>query len=259
MRLSLILTLICYLATSSIAQNNDSLIVQLLTRHYVYKNLETNLYYITEKDSDIVKIKDLNYVVHLIHHSGSYLQVLDSQNNSYILDDEFKKIEKPHFYGLCGTVPHYTYRIVEQDNYFVITEDETFMDAYNETPAVAIDSIPKKGIKNIYFPNKTKEVSYSSNLFSGNYTDLYPNTILIEKGCKTGILNSDKTINYYKEVVGVNHLLKVKKNGLWGYYGITKKPKYKKLEPFHHTLARFELKNGKTGYIDTQGNEYYKR
>ncbi|MCP4441777.1 MAG: hypothetical protein GY810_22960 [Aureispira sp.] len=255
MRISLIIGLICYLAASISAQTKDSLLFQTFKGYKVYQNLETGLLHIAQ--NGIVKRKNLNYVGRLNGHGADYLQILDSKNNAYILNDNFQKVDAPTFYGLCGTVPHYELKIIERGDYFVIMEDETFYDNENKIPA--IDSILKEGITDIYFPNKTKVVHYTSNDFYDNHTPIFFKTILIEKNGKTGIVKADKTVDFYDEVVSQGNLLKVKNKKGWGYYTITKSTKYKNLEPFNYTLAQFELKNGETGYIDTKGNEYYKR
>ena len=83
--------------------------------------------------------------------------------------------------------------------------------------------------------------------------------LVIDKGGKKGIVQSDNSIVYYDDVQDDNFLPKVKKDGLWGYYQLTSEIKYKELDNFHYTLAAFELPNGKKGYIDVQGNEYFAR
>jgi len=64
------------------------------------------------------------------------------------------------------------------------------------------------------------------------------------------------TLSTFDNVTALNGLLLVQKNSLVGYYGMTK-IKYSSLEPFVHGLARFTFANGKSGYIDSIGKEYY--
>ena len=47
------------------------------------------------------------------------------------------------------------------------------------------------------------------------------------------------------------------RNNFKGYYNITA-PIYKELKPFVYNLAKFTNKEDKKGYIDTNGNEYFK-
>ena len=61
---------------------------------------------------------------------------------------------------------------------------------------------------------------------------------------------------FYDEIIYDNGIFKIKKNDLLGYYKITQ-PKYKELNGFTFGLAKFKTENGKTGYIDNYGNEYY--
>ena len=48
----------------------------------------------------------------------------------------------------------------------------------------------------------------------------------------------------------------VGKNGMLGYYKITP-IKYKTLDDFKESLARFTLPDGRKGYVDLKGKEYY--
>jgi len=48
-----------------------------------------------------------------------------------------------------------------------------------------------------------------------------------------------------------------KKDSLWGIYPAQKQPKYKKLDKFVGYLARFETIEGKKGWVDYWGKEYY--
>jgi hypothetical protein len=48
----------------------------------------------------------------------------------------------------------------------------------------------------------------------------------------------------------------VKKDNLKGYLGINKKPKYKTLEKFQGSFARFELPDGRKGWLQTNAKEF---
>lgn len=59
------------------------------------------------------------------------------------------------------------------------------------------------------------------------------------------------------EAFGYYHPIRYKENNLYGYYPQNKKAKYAKLEKFNFFYAEFELPNGKKGWLDIYGNEYY--
>ena len=56
------------------------------------------------------------------------------------------------------------------------------------------------------------------------------------------------------ELIGNN--IRFKENNLYGYYKIHSKARFKKLEAFQGFFARFELPNGKKGWLDRNGKEY---
>ena len=60
----------------------------------------------------------------------------------------------------------------------------------------------------------------------------------------------------YENISNIHDVLVLQKDSLVGYYTVSD-IKYKSLEPFDLYLARFELPNGRKGYIDTKGNEYF--
>lgn len=60
------------------------------------------------------------------------------------------------------------------------------------------------------------------------------------------------------EAFGYYHPIRFKENNLYGYYPQNKKAKYVKLEKFNFFYAAFELPNGKKGWLDIYGNEYYR-
>jgi hypothetical protein len=58
-------------------------------------------------------------------------------------------------------------------------------------------------------------------------------------------------------IVTINQdLYKISKNNLFTYYPLVKEIKYKKLEAFQEDFARFELPNGKKGWLSLDGKEY---
>ncbi len=60
------------------------------------------------------------------------------------------------------------------------------------------------------------------------------------------------------EAFGYYHPIRFKENNLYGYYPQNKKAKFVKLEKFNFFYAEFELPNGKKGWLDIYGNEYYR-
>jgi len=136
-----------------------------------------------------------------------------------------------------------------------LTENENFFDYEDKISPKIIDSIEIKGIDKINFLNKEKKIEFDGNSFIFNYTKVFPYAIIIQKGKQQGVL-FENNLKYYDEVTYDSGLLKVKIDNQIGYYEITD-VKYKELEGFIFGLAKFKTFDGRTGYVDSNGNEYY--
>ena len=179
------------------------------------------------------------------------MQALDRKNKIIYFNDKLKKVKNPRVnIGLCGTVNSYRLKLLkEDDNYFIETiTDRSFTGGSNTTEIT--DTIYNDNFDRIYFVNKKQDINYSDN-------DLYLDYILFDKLDKHGILSKGKTSIYYAIIIREPYL-KIQKSRLFNYYHISPEVKYKRLDNYIFDLAYFELENGKTGYVDIDGNEYYK-
>ncbi|KFF09036.1 hypothetical protein [Chryseobacterium luteum] len=86
--------------------------------------------------------------------------------------------------------------------------------------------------------------------------------VLVEKNKKFGIWNL-KTKKFelpahYEDIQVFDQNLILKRNDLYTFFpNIGKKTKYKKLEPYIEYFARFETPDGKKGWVDRKGIEYF--
>jgi hypothetical protein len=143
-------------------------------------------------------------------------------------------------------------------------EKKQYKDA-NKTQLVV--KVVKNKADELFFQNNDKQIT-----FSENYSEP-KNTIYYKKGNKYGFLGTMSVVRKKHKIVYLfkkskDHqkydILKFKKkerlllgkNGLLGYYKLTP-IKYKTLGDFKESLARFTLPDGRKGYIDLKGNEYY--
>ncbi len=212
----------------------------------VFKNQKTNTFKILDGEKIVYnKLKFVGY-------AENDLQVLDHNNKIFYLDYQLKIISFPEKVETlyCGTVDDFIVEIVDRDTHYLIEKTINPITSNQPTITKIIDSIPKNDINNIYFLNQKRNIQYDANLF-------FPETLIIKNSKdKTGI-RSNRITQYFDEVNFKNaYALKVRKSKFYGYYGITK-VKYVTLGEFVFNLANFELENGKKGYIDFQGNEYY--
>lgn len=112
-------------------------------------------------------------------------------------------------------------------------------------------TISKSDIKDIYFlENRKKEII--TNHYSYIITELNNEkyNLLDIRNPKSSLLLS------MDEIKQVGTYVRFKKNNLYGYFGINTKVRYKKLDQFQGFFAKFELPNGKKGWLDRNGKEY---
>lgn len=96
---------------------------------------------------------------------------------------------------------------------------------------------------------------------SGDYRSLPPSWIVAKKKGKYGVFDvreNNKIILpfAYDDIEAKNTHLILKKKGLTAYYPISDTPRYKELHPFRWQLARFQLPDGKWGWLSKDGKEY---
>ena len=185
------------------------------------------------------------------------LQVLDKNNETFFFDIKLEKTESVDlFFGFCGTVPHYELRVIEEEDNLIVMENETFYDNGNQEPAISIATISKNIADRIHFINGKNAFNFTSNYGLDAVIRTDPRQIVFIKNNKYGIFGVNETA-IYDQITFSGGLLKIELNGLYGYYSINEEPKYKELGGFNYYLARFELPNGRKGYIDSNGNEYF--
>ena len=241
------------------------------TAFKVYK--DNNLFYIIQnneviyKNLKFVKLLDANTSNHHLFH----IQVLDEKNRKKVLTLKSKLTYSPNL--ACGTgVQGYTLKSKKNDNGFLVEiEAKSFMTKRKTVKFVDINSSRK--IDELLFINLKKKYSFSSlanfskkihiptytliGKINGKYKIIgkIENSWRINKG--QPIFKEFKNNTLYDNITNAKGLLLLKKNNLVGYYRLTD-IKYLSLEPFDNYLAKFKLPDGREGYVDIGGHEYYK-
>ncbi len=236
---------------ASYSQEKDSLVYEFGENMTVYKSINDGTFLLKKKNK--IKFKNLKFTLPI----WGYLQVLDENNFMFYIDSKGEKQQRPNIsLNVCGTVPHYTCEIKEDNDKYIITRDETFLDYENKIPFEIIDSIKKEGINKIYFTNNLQVIKYDENDFVFTFTNAFPSAVIIEREVEKGILHQGKLILYDEIFETKNWVTKVRLDNKVGYYNLTE-IKYSHLEEFVFGLAKFKIENGKAGYIDMNGKEYY--
>lgn len=195
---------------------------------------------------------------------GNGYQAIDSKNELVYFSIKKGTIELKStinevrsFYTVCGTVPNYKISIKDTLNHFeiILKTDNTWLNI--ENTITTIDTISKNDADDCFFINFKKEFSYENYPSTNQILNIpyeNPDSVIFKKNNLYGIFKKTKAI--YSEISIVKLLTKIKKENLYSYYEINKTPKYKELGEFVGAFARFELVNGKKGYLTGNGYEY---
>lgn len=153
---------------------------------------------------------------------------------------------------------------IQSNNFYDISKIQSFENKFQVINSVEYESIE--------FLNETTFITLYSEI--NNYSKKFP--VLIFTKLRNGKYNLN-TIDYLinskinPQDIELNNMLpknldsiisidedlyKIKKNNLFTYYPLIKNIKYKKLENFIENFARFELPNGKKGWLSKDGKEY---
>lgn len=219
--------------------------VGTIYNNFIFKNLKTNKLTVKDENGKVL----LNGVIYFSQIDGGF-QALDDKCEIVYYNYQLEKLNQaptPDFLGVCGNVPRWKVKIEEKTAYYTVQKLEGHNGNYNGSKWKNIDSISKSEIKDLYFLDKTKQIAFDGNFY-------FPETIIIDYGNRMGIRANKKTFVF--DTVDISNL-KVTCNRLYGYFEKTK-IKYKSLDDFNYNLAQFELSDGRKGYVDQMGNEYFK-
>ena len=245
----------------------DTLVLQDQFGEFViHYSDKTNTYFITDKEGN-KKVEDLIFAKSV---GWEFAQILDQKGKMFYINADLETVEKAEpFFGFCGTVPHYTLEIVKKSDEFIFTEDETFFDHDNKDPAKEIFHLSTEIADDVQWINGDKILKYDTNYGISHSYPTDPRRILFTKNSKWGIVqeNRDLVINpnvisysytdaVFDEIIHENGLLRTRIGDRFGYFGICDAI-YPKLGMFENHLASFTKKDGSTGYIDTEGREYF--
>ena len=174
---------------------------------------------------------------------------------------------KKHEFLVCGTVTTINKEIKYEENSLQLYESTDAFD--DKEPEKQVFTFSQVNFDDIWFLNGTKSLTYDDNTgINANYhSPLEVNNILIIENknqyglalhneqkkeliiIETPSYDSIMVENYY-------HPILLKKDGLYGYYLLNKKLRYKSISKFNFSFARFTLPNGREGWLDIMGNEY---
>ena len=230
-------------------------------------------YYIVQKGN--ILYDDLKYLKVLHEESnGTAIQIIDRNNRAkkiFLKADEPQRPmdAMPLFCG-TGVMTHYANVVdkeksIEVEVLFHQTDEEQYQKDVNRTHRVV--RLSKNRADRLFFKGYKKQITFDDTSYNA-IPMLY-----IQKGKKYGFLgrivvkhakesveyslkkSKDKKL-YDALVFEEDAKIRLRQGSLWGYHNLSK-IKYKSIGKYDGSLARFELPNGKKGYVDLKGVEYY--
>lgn len=159
------------------------------------------------------------------------------------------------------------------EKYFIKKNRVFYYSMQEPKPATISNGFDKDLLENTkeqIFLNNSKKLVIESYYNSGDidfsedsyYEPLKVSYIILKKSKKYGVwdFKEEKIILpfEYNKIISYQTYLLLEKNGLVTFYpNIGTEPKYKKLEPYIEYFARFETPDGKKGWVDRKGKEYF--
>ncbi|MBC9798461.1 hypothetical protein [Sinomicrobium weinanense] len=215
-----------------------------------------------------VPLKNIRAAYQWHPNDQRWLQVLQG-NNVLCVDLKGNEVKEPSPKDpvlWCGTLPVFRYCIDKENNQIIYESDHVDFGPNRKILNTTLDNIDAEQIK---FLNGEDLSQYEIGDGLGELYHVPKYWILIVKGEKYGLAGIDHGQDdkislkallpmVYDSIVFKDYLtpLKLKKNGLYTWYLGDEKPKYKSLSSFDHHFSRFELPDGRKGWIDLNGNEY---
>lgn len=196
-----------------------------------------------------VLVNDLIYAAQL----DQGVQLMNEAGEMYYYDHEGKGQSEMHsFFGLCGTVPHYSLKIEENDAAFIVQEIETFYTELEQQAYKPINTIWKASADSISFLNKEQEFSFTSNF--GVFVSFSPDPRTIVT-YKEGKIRFSEHQAWHDDFWMDREVLYYREGKATGIHGLTEAI-FKSIDHFENNLARVTLLNGKKACIDKEGKLY---
>ena len=250
--------------TKALPSKNDKIIEDRFGYYRIYQRPDKSYY--VYKNGRIIYDR-LRFISHAKLPGKNNMQALDQHNKRISFSLSQPDMPSPLF---CGTgVAEYQIAITKNAEGFMLGLTLTGGDVENFSAASKkllnkvqpIVTVSKNSVDDLFFAKHAKRVKFENSLEPsqsilyyriGNKYGFYGK--LREKS-RAGYRVVRKDSKRYDEMDFVGDDVYVRNGTLWGCAGKTA-VKYRKLSPFVGRLARFELPDGRQGYVTDKGVEY---
>lgn len=237
-----------------------------------FKNKKINIYNYTFQKLNLKKVKTFSF-----DRFYPTLQVIENNKlrSINLVGTDFKYSDLSFQMSFSHFFPNNTIRLnitKENETFYLVTDDITSIVQNYALYENKYKIINSNEYESVEFLDEFPSFTISSEM--GNYSVKYP--ILMYTKLKNGKYNLN-TIEYLitenpnLEIENYNNTLPknlnsiskisqdiylIEKNNLFTFYPLIKEIKYKSLGKFQGNFARFELPNGKKGWLSSDGKEY---
>ena len=259
-------------------QNTKDTLVHKYSFYRVYKRESGRLYVVQNGQ---VLYDDLKYVaLKKKLPAGNEVVMINGSNQLQKVLIKSDEVQTDLLIGnppvlMCGNgIRSFKTKAVTKANQIEIILQDITSDNEPKKNALKVATISKRKADRLFFQNNKSQITYMPGSWFSDNTRLNSDYLFFQKGNQYGFLGEivekykkNKPVAYYLKkskdkklyeelkLIDNNYLL-LKRKGLYGYYNTTK-IKYKSIGKFVDNLARIELLDGRKGYVDTKGNEYY--
>ena len=254
-------------------KNRNAKLISKFSFYQEYKKKDGTFYIV--QDGKII-YDNLKYVKILFKEkNGNKIQIIDAKNKAHIVfikADEEQVVEPPLLFCGNGSMTH-KINIIKSNKYIKVDATARYLDEletklYKDAKKThLVTKVDKSKADELFFHKNKDQIEFYENEGKPMYAIYYKKDnkygffgdITVVRKKKKILYNFKKSKDNKRydilEFKAKNRIL-LGREGMLGYHKLTP-VKYKVLNDFEENLARFELPDGRKGYIDTEGNEYY--
>lgn len=211
-----------------------------------------------------------------IHGKGSSLQIIQDNDIKWLNIDGIvtKQLPKRNIEFICGAFSQTTKMVIENGDSNVVLKVN--INTEKKDTSFSYDFSDKLKGRELFFYNMSEEISFTDGdnefLFNTSQYPYFINTTFLTKNKTTAaiaicsITARNETLDYKVlldniEMLEIENLknrqyARFRQGEIYGYFPQNQHARYEFINEFQYYFARFQMPNGKKGWLDIEGNEY---